>query len=88
MASTVSSTSAPTVTLRREGQFLYVSPPNIDLLRPVLQTSALFCRPDTLRVGSRREMLFEMETYGHEHVLRCWAGLTPVVRTVLSLWPA
>jgi hypothetical protein len=85
MATIVSSTSAPTVTLRREGQFLYVSPPNIDLLRPVLQTSALFCRPDTLRVGRRREMLFEVESHGGEPALRCWAGHTPVVRTVLSL---
>jgi hypothetical protein len=85
MSATVSLTSPPAVTLWRERQFLYVSPPNIDLLQPVLQTSALSCRPDTLRVGRRREMLFEEETYGGEPVLRCWAGLTPVVRAALRL---
>jgi hypothetical protein len=76
------------VRLWREGQALYVEPPCLEVLAPVLRTWARACAPaadGALRVGRRRERLFELETYGGQPVLRCWMGLAPAVLGALNL---
>ena len=76
------------ISVWREGQFLYVDPPGDGVLRGLLRTTAWSCRPTqdgAVRAGRRLEPLYEVEQCGGRAVLKCWAGLTPVVLAVLKL---